>query len=125
MFIFVYGTLRRGGSLNYKIQDLKEPVGVFHTLPKYTLYDMRCPCLARGGGTSVVGEVYEIQDLEEIADIHSMEVHAGYTLEQVELEGFSEEVHAYFQAPEPSWGNNIIDSGDYIRYKLNRYEENQ
>jgi gamma-glutamylcyclotransferase (GGCT)/AIG2-like uncharacterized protein YtfP len=125
MYIFVYGTLRRGGGLNFKIQDLKEPIGKFNTVPKYTLWDMGCPCLAHGGETSVVGEVYKINDLSEIANIHNMEVRAGYTLERVELLGFPDEAYAYFQTPEPGWWINPIESGDWIQYKSSLYAEDQ
>ena len=126
MFIFVYGTLRKGGGLNFKIQDLKEPLGTFRTLPKYTLYDMGCPCLSAGGETSVVGEVYHINDLSEIAHIHNMEVRAGYSLEEVELFDFSDKVYAYLQTPEAGWQVGTVESGDWIQYRSGIiYDEDQ
>jgi len=115
MNIFTYGTLRKEGGLYCKLDD-REPIGQFKTLPKYTLYDVGCPCLSHGGNTSVVGDVYQIEDLGQIVNVHNMEVRAGYTLERVELVGFTEPVYAYFQTPEPGWETPIIPSGDWIDY---------
>lgn len=117
MLIFVYGTLRRGGGLSFKVADIGRYLGTFKTSPRYSLYDMGIPCLAAGGNTSVVGEVFEIEDLGEISHIHNMEVRAGYTLEQVELLDFDRYAYAYFQTPDIRWRALPIASGDWIKYK--------
>lgn len=117
MNIYVYGTLRRGGGLNFKLADVGHYLGEYRTLPKYTLYDMGCPCLAEGGETSVIGEVYRIEDLSQIAHIHNMETRAGYTLEKVELFNFAEPVFAYFQKPE-GWEVPTVPGGDWVHYKV-------
>ncbi len=117
MFLFTYGTLRKGGGLNYKLDEVAQYVGTFRTYPKYTLYDVGCPCLSKFGDTSVTGDVFAVEDLGQIAHIHNMEVRAGYTLELVELIGFSNPVFAYFQSPDPTWQSPIIYGGDWISYK--------
>ena len=117
MFLFTYGTLRRGGGLNYKLDEVGKYVGTFRTIPKYTLHDMGCPCLSAGGDTSVIGDVFEVEDLGQIANIHNMEVRAGYTLERVELLNFTEPVYAYFQTPDSGWSTSTIPSGDWIEHR--------
>lgn len=114
-YIFVYGTLRHGGGLNFKIDNARH-VGSFKTKPIYTLYDVGHPCLAKGGTTSVVGDVYEIEDLAQIIHVHNMETRAGYTLEKVELQGFRKKVSAYMQVPEKDWPTRIVRSGDWVSY---------
>jgi len=95
-------------------------MGMFHTHPIYTLYDCGCPCLAEGGTTSVVGEVYKT-NLEDVMDVHSMELYAGYKFKPVALADFEELTYAYFQSPK-EYGLTpiVIESGDYIAY---RYED--
>ena len=119
MLIFVYGTLRKGGGLNFKIEDDFEPIGTYRTTPSYTLYDMGVPCLSKGGSTSVLGEVYRIEDLGQIAHIHNMEVRAGYTLSKVELIGMEECAFAYLQTPDDAWDQIKIEGGDWVEYKKN------
>jgi gamma-glutamylcyclotransferase (GGCT)/AIG2-like uncharacterized protein YtfP len=111
MYLFTYGTLRRGEGLSYKLEGAGRYIGTYRTAPKYTLYDMGCPCLAPGGATSIVGDIYEVAD---ISSVHNMEVRAGYTLERVEVDNFTEPVFAYFQTPE--WNVPIISNGDWIKY---------
>ena len=120
MNVFTYGTLRKEGGLYCKLND-KEPIGVYRTLPKYTLYDVGCPCLSKGGFTSVIGDIYQIDSLGDIFNVHSMEVRAGYTLEEVELLDFNEPAYAYFQTPNPDWNASIIYSGDWIEYHAHSY----
>lgn len=125
MNLFTYGTLRKGGGLNYKLADVGQYVGTFRTIPQYSLYDMGCPCLSAGGDTSVVGDVFRVEDLGQIAHIHNMEVRAGYTLEQVELFNFDEPVYAYFQTPDSGWYVPLIASGDWILHKNGILYEDQ
>jgi gamma-glutamylcyclotransferase (GGCT)/AIG2-like uncharacterized protein YtfP len=117
MYLFTYGTLRRGGGLNFKLHDVGEYVGSYKTLPKYTMYDMGCPIMSPNGETSITGDVYRVEDLGSIAPIHNMEVRAGYTLELVELFNFDEPVYAYFQSPEPGWDIPVIASGDWLNHR--------
>lgn len=114
MLIFVYGTLRRGGGLSFKVADIGRYIGTFKTSPRYSLYDMGIPCLSAGGNTSVVGEVFEIADLGEISYIYDLEIRAGYTLEKVRLKNLNKEVFAFFQSPNAHALK--IECGDYIKY---------
>ena len=120
MLIFVYGTLRKGGGLNFKIEDDFEPIGTYSTTPTYSLYDMGVPCLSKGGTTSVLGEVYRIEDLGQIAHIHNLEVRAGYTLTKVDLIGMEESAYAYLQTPEEPWREEVIRSGDWLKFRRER-----
>lgn len=125
MNLFTYGTLRRGGGLNYKLDEVGQYVGTYRTIPKYSLYDMGCPCLTSGGETSVIGDVFKIEDLGQIAPIHNMEVRAGYTLELVELFNFTEPVYAYFQKPDNGWYVPLIPSGDWIHHRSKQFADNE
>lgn len=67
-----------------------------------------------------MGEVYRIEDLGQIAHIHNLEVRAGYTLTKVELIGMEESAYAYLQTPENPQREDIISSGDWIKFRRER-----
>lgn len=120
--MFVYGTLRKGGGLNFKIQDYGTFVGKFRTEARYSMYDMGCPILSAYGHTSIVGEVYRVEGLVQIAHIHNMEIRAGYSLEPICLVGFATDpVYAYFQEPEPGVKLPLIESGDWLEHMRSLY----
>lgn len=67
-FVFVYGTLKKGGRLH---QALEEANGVFigeHTTePIFTMYDLgNYPAVIIGGMTKITGEVYQVDDLKDL-----------------------------------------------------------
>lgn len=125
MIIFVYGTLRHGGGLNFKL-DNGRFVGSYKTKPLYTLYDVGHPCLVKGGTTRVSGDLYEIEDLGQIIHVHNMETRAGYSLEPVKLQGFRKKAFAYLQTPEKGWPTKVVASGDWVAYLRTKYgQENK
>ncbi len=65
MQLFVYGTLKRGFHNHYVLGDAKF-IGDYITKPVYTMLDIRgaFPALRLGGTTAIIGEVYDINDLE-------------------------------------------------------------
>lgn len=121
MYIFVYGTLKHGGGLNFKLDNGKF-IGAYRTQPKYTLFDVGHPCLTTGGTTRVLGDLYEVEDLAQIIQVHNMETRAGYRLERVHLQGFRRKAFAYMQVPEEAWAPKVIASGDWVSHlrKKNR-----
>jgi gamma-glutamylcyclotransferase (GGCT)/AIG2-like uncharacterized protein YtfP len=60
--IFVYGTLRRTDVRN-SVLDNSKFLGNYQSIPKYTMYNLGAfPCIVFGGKTSIIGEVYEVDD---------------------------------------------------------------
>ena len=116
MNLFVYGTLRKEGGLCFKMDEHKY-LGTYKTEPIYKLWDCGCPCLDKGGDVSVTGEIYQIENLSDIASIHSMEVRAGYILEKIEVINFHEPTYAYFQEPDQSFYAQEIRSGDWVAHQ--------
>lgn len=58
--VFVYGTLRNGGS-NHRLIEHSRCLGPWRTRPRYTLYDLGdYPGAARHGRTAITGEIYRI-----------------------------------------------------------------
>jgi gamma-glutamylaminecyclotransferase len=57
--VFVYGSLKRGGSNHSVLGEDSIFAGTYKTEPKFTLYDLvNFPAVCLGGNTSIVGEVY-------------------------------------------------------------------
>lgn len=114
MNLFVYGTLRKDAGLSGKM-DSFEYLGGFKSTPEYSMYDMGYPAINEGGVTSIVGEIYKIENINDILPIHNMEVGCGYALLPIKIEGFTDVVFAYFMKPE--WDLPIIPGGDWVKYR--------
>jgi gamma-glutamylcyclotransferase (GGCT)/AIG2-like uncharacterized protein YtfP len=94
--LFVYGTLRTGESRHSVMYDA-DYLGVYESIPKYTMYDLGSfPCITFGGKTSIVGDVFETDDgILETCD--SIEGHPDfYTRMPIELLDKSIMAEAYF-----------------------------
>lgn len=60
--VFVYGTLRRGGRNNYILKEC-DYLGPHWTPPHYTMFGLGdYPAVVARGQTSILGEVYRIDD---------------------------------------------------------------
>lgn len=61
--VAVYGSLRKGLS-NHGLLSKSKSLGTFETLPKYNMYSVggSFPALKNNGTTSIVMEVYEVDD---------------------------------------------------------------
>lgn len=118
--VAVYGSLRKTMSNYQYYLSSSEYKGTFSTEPEYTLYSLSFyPGLKLNGNTSVVMEVYEVDD---------------YTLENLNrLEGYrSGEKSTFYDRIEINtpWGkaftyiyvnelskNFIVESGDWVLHK--------
>ncbi len=70
--VFVYGTLRQGGT-NHRLLAGARHLGGWITPPSYTLYDLGSyPGAMIGGRTPVVGEVYAV-DARTLARLDHLE----------------------------------------------------
>jgi gamma-glutamylaminecyclotransferase len=88
MLLFLYGTLKRGGS-NHAYMHGQRFLGEASTVPKYKLYDLGgYPGMvaADAGGVSITGEIWEMDEdglarLDELEDIEGGEyAREGLTL---------------------------------------------
>ena len=117
--ISVYGTLRSGFG-NHRLLTNAEYIGTFNTPPIYDLHDLGgFPALKNGGETSVVMEVYAVNEQEaRRVDM---------------LEGYEEGITPTFYDKQPietPWGTAgvyiyvdnldrvpIVESGDYYEHR--------
>ncbi len=86
-FIFVYGTLKRGGDNHHWIER-QQFIDVARSLPRYRIYDLGgYPGLvhaAEGQGLAVEGEVWEV-DPEGLAKLDVLEDIDGGEYERVPI----------------------------------------
>lgn len=98
MMLFVYGTLKRGGSNVVLIRDQRF-LGEVVTVPAYRMYDLGLyPGLIRddAGGVSVNGELWEVSACA-IAELDDFEMSAGeFERQRIELIHVEGPVEAYF-----------------------------
>lgn len=67
MLIFTYGTLKKGFHNHSVLGKAAVYIGHHTTKPCYTMYDLGFyPAISLLGNTAIVGEVYEVSDLENI-----------------------------------------------------------
>lgn len=84
--VFVYGSLKQGGSNHSVLGDYYIFAGTFKTETKYTLYDLvKFPAVCLGGNTSIIGEVYLV-DSYVFEDLDYLEGYPEfYTRDKVSL----------------------------------------
>lgn len=77
MLAFVYGTLRKGYG-NHPILEDSLFVGNAKSLPQYTMLHLGgFPGVVAGGTTSIVGELYDVDD-ETLANLDRLEGHPNF-----------------------------------------------
>jgi gamma-glutamylcyclotransferase (GGCT)/AIG2-like uncharacterized protein YtfP len=123
--VFVYGTLRRGGSNDInQLEPAPRYVGMGEV--KGRLYHLDWyPGLALGGeeAVTVVGEVYEIAPLLEALLDHIEQIVPGEASEYfkrelaVEVEGRQLQCLVYEINPDRVPGQQSIGHGDWIRFR--------
>ncbi len=116
--IFVYGTLRKTDVRN-SVLDSSEFLGSYKSIPKYTMYSLGAfPCITFGGKTSIVGEVYAVDDYT-LDRLDMIEGHPNfYTRMPIELLDNNTEIssvnsQAYFIVNNEPTGKSI-KSGDWL-----------
>lgn len=110
--LFVYGTLRRGEPAHGLLVDAR-PFGVARTEPRFDLLDLgEYPGLVRAGSTSVVGELYAV-DERLLATLDEYEgVPEPYVRELVSLDDGRRAI-AYVLVRRPADAPRIA-SGDWL-----------
>jgi len=77
--LFVYGTLKKGGTLHSVLGDSSEFLGVFKTVEdKFDMHDYGCPVMVlEDGSFKIKGELYSVTP-ECMARVTAVECGAGY-----------------------------------------------
>ncbi len=116
--IFVYGTLRRTDVRN-SVLDNSKFLGSYKSIPKYTMYSLGAfPCIVFGCKTSIIGELYEVDDYT-LSRLDLIEGHPSfYTRMPIELlddnmEPLSVNAQAYFIVNDDPI-SKPIKSGDWL-----------
>jgi gamma-glutamylaminecyclotransferase len=111
--IFVYGTLRRGGSNHHLLCDFI-PERTLWTPPDFTLIDLGTyPGLLSGGATAVLGEVYRVDAVTLRALDHLEDEGRHYHRRAIALADGSR-AEAYLLDPRFAVGRTAIASGDWL-----------
>ena len=115
-----YGSLRRGMSNYQYYLSNSEYKGTFTTEPEYTLHSLQWyPGLKLNGNTSVVMEVYEV-DEETLKNLNRLE---GYYpgekstfYDRIEIDTPWGKAFTYIYVNELS-KDSIVESGDWVGFK--------
>ena len=85
--LFVYGTLKKGGTLHNVLGNSSEFLGVFKTVEdKFDMHDYGCPIMVlEDNGFKIKGELYKVTP-DCMARVTAVECGAGYVPFIVELE---------------------------------------
>lgn len=110
--VFVYGTLLRGEP-NHELLGDSAFLGEARTDPAFSLVSMGSfPAMIRGGSTSVVGELYEVNN-EVLRILDGLEGHPQWYRRTALVLTNGMSAHAYLMEPSEVEGRPVIASGDW------------
>ena len=119
MKVAVYGSLRKGLGNSALLNGAKY-LGDDVTAPEYTMVSLGFfPGIIKGGETSVVVEVYEINEeklrsLDMLEGYHGEDTHNFYNREVITLPKFGE---AYIYTLPSDYGDHtVVENGDWKDY---------
>lgn len=117
--VSVYGSLRKGMG-NHRLLENSTFVGTFRTDPVYSLYSLGgFPGLKENGNTSVVMEVYEVDDdtNERLDSLEGYSEDGNNTFyDKVTIQTPWGESGLYIYVPNVS-RDRLVESGDWKEYK--------
>lgn len=125
--VAVYGSLRESLGNHHLIHKYKK-VGQFDTDPIYSLYDLGAfPGLKEGGDTSVVMEIYEVDDF----GLNRLNQLEGYDpgsennsfYDRKEIDSPFGKCYAYFYVPEVS-EERKVENGDWTDHYRTKIVKN-
>lgn len=119
--VAVYGSLRKGLG-NHSVLGAGKLLGTFESQPNFTMYSVGgwYPGLVEEGTTSVIMEVYEVND-EDFKAVNHLE---GFYIEddpsnhynrKLMTTPFGEAYHYIYNMP--TAGLKIVESGDWKKFK--------
>ena len=115
IYVFVYGTLRKG-YWNHRLLENSKFIGEAITKEKYSLYANGIPYVVKTPKTQIKGEVYEV-DIETLKRLDQLEGHPDFYYREktdILINGKPIKAWIYFY---PYQKGKIIPSGDYKDYK--------
>lgn len=120
--VVVYGSLRKGLH-NHRLLETSKYLGEFESEPEFNLYSVgeSYPGLVPGGTTSVIMEVYEVDD--EVAE--NVDTLEGYYGDEFPEDNFYNKVKMdtpYGEASSYHYNEDVsdlhlVESGDWVKYK--------
>jgi gamma-glutamylaminecyclotransferase len=114
--VFVYGTLLTGEA-NHGLLARARLIAATRTPPAFALYDLGAfPGLVAGGSTSVVGELYEIDDATFAALDHLEDYPRYYQRQQIALDNGAT-AWTYLLSPAQVAEGSVIRSGDWRAHR--------
>jgi len=111
--VFVYGTLRKGAC--NQIQMLSaECLGLYETLPEYSMFDLGAfPAVKPLGNTSIIGELYLVNQ-QTFTNLDLLEGYPTY-YDRIQIDTPKGEAWMYVMNKLPAT-ESVIESGDWIKY---------
>jgi gamma-glutamylcyclotransferase (GGCT)/AIG2-like uncharacterized protein YtfP len=117
MKVAVYGSLRQGFH-NYGLLENSKYLGTFKTKPVFTMLSLRAfPGLILDGNTSIVIEVYEV-DEKVFSRLDSLEGYPSfYNRIQIPVEGIEGSAWIYYlNSKDRRYSEEIVECGDWKEY---------
>lgn len=115
MKVLVYGSLRKGFGNHYLLENSRF-LGEVKTGPHYTMYSFGgFPALSLNGDTTIVGEVYEV-DEETMARLDRLEGYPNF-YDRVLIPTEYGEAWMYFIHDIDREALPVVESGDWKEYR--------
>lgn len=111
--VFVYGTLRQGGAHHHMLAEA-DFVGAHWTAPQYTMFGLGdFPAVVPRGQTSIVGEVYRVDD-EMFALLDELECYPHvFSRERIETHAGQAWMYLYNRLVGTE---HVVGHGDWLRH---------
>jgi gamma-glutamylcyclotransferase (GGCT)/AIG2-like uncharacterized protein YtfP len=116
--VFVYGSLRKTGSLHqYASFDMNAEFVKDAELNGATMYSTGAySCIVLDGSQNTVkGEIYRFKDEATYRQIRDMEIESGYYEETIIIDGMEVVAYVYTQPP---FLSKKVTSGNWIHHKM-------
>lgn len=118
--LFVYGTLRQGGSLHRIVKSIvvKSSLATLHNFALYKHPSGFFPQITKDMNRKVLGDLLVVSTYtEQFIDMMVMELQAGYSLQEVDVRtehGIVMPALTFVAVQQPK--GFLIESGDWLRY---------
>ena len=110
MFVFVYGSLKKGFKYHYLIENNSVFIGEAKTKDKYSMSEYKdhgYPFLSKKECSQIYGELYEIECIDDLDKLEGVPTH--YYRDQMEIicSDIKYKAEAYFLVEDIEIDNNI------------------
>lgn len=117
--VFVYGTLLRGQYNHSRLeQDTTKLLGGHRTDERYTMYSLGgFPAVVCDGGSSIKGEVYEVEESTLYGPLDSLEGYPSFYNRMLIPTEYGDAWIYYMEPVDKILP--VINNGDWLQYKEN------